>query len=569
MTADAGLLKEAIPHRPKTLRAALLLGAVDVEDATGIVGAKWEKYQVDLWNDDARFGIDNKGRQSGYSFSIAAEALAESMLHSRSTNVFVSYNQTECTEKIRYAKAIWEALHPKARVPITNDARTYLEFENGSRLISWPGRPPRGKGPANIYLDELSHCQYDRDIYTAGIHFIQRGGRLRIGSTPLGESGMFWEILTQAFQPYPGFSRRTIPWWTIEYLCTDVPRAVVEAPHMETRDRVYEFGTEILIDIFEQKPIESFQEEMECLFLDETVAWITWDEIRACQQKPTETGAPEWPYWTAENVEQAKAAVDELAHAVGTGNVSKELFAGVDIGRTKDLTEIHILDRRATTPRTTQRMMISLRATEFAQQREVLYHAMDKLPIKQCLIDSTGLGMQLAEEAHKKWPGRCKGVTFTMQSKQQMAVTLKVAMQRVDVILIADRDLAYQIHSVKRKVTAANNIVFDVDASEKHHADRFWAVALGVLASGIVRLKGGGFDAIRLGGARGQEADAKWKSEQDAGFIGWKTEQEMLKRLRTGQKVIKEEGKPESEMTTAEKIHRQEVADHLGKLIRR
>ena len=41
-----------------------------------------------------------------------------------------------------------------------------------------------------------------------------------------------------------------------------------------------------------------------------------------------------------------------------------------------------------------------------------------------------------------------------------------------------DRDLAYQIHSIKKLITPSKNVVFDTDRNEKHHADKFWALAL-------------------------------------------------------------------------------------------
>ena len=50
--------------------------------------------------------------------------------------------------------------------------------------------------------------------------------------------------------------------------------------------------------------------------------------------------------------------------------------------------------------------------------------------------------------------------------------------QQKRVPLPVDRDIAYQIHSIKRKVTPAKNVVYDTDANEKHHADKFWSLML-------------------------------------------------------------------------------------------
>ena len=54
--------------------------------------------------------------------------------------------------------------------------------------------------------------------------------------------------------------------------------------------------------------------------------------------------------------------------------------------------------------------------------------------------------------------------------------------QRGEVPIPLDRDLAYQIHSIRRRVTQAKNSQYDTEGNEKHHADMFWAWALGIWA---------------------------------------------------------------------------------------
>ena len=46
-------------------------------------------------------------------------------------------------------------------------------------------------------------------------------------------------------------------------------------------------------------------------------------------------------------------------------------------------------------------------------------------------------------------------------------------------VLPLDRDLAYQIHSIRRLKTASGTKnKYDTEGNEKHHADKFWALAL-------------------------------------------------------------------------------------------
>jgi phage FluMu gp28-like protein len=104
------------------------------------------------------------------------------------------------------------------------------------------------------------------------------------------------------------------------------------------------------------------------------------------------------------------------------------------------------------------------------------------LPISSFLVDKTGIGMQLAEQLTRTHGSRVEGLTFTNETKELWAVELKVKMERGALALPLDRELSYQIHSIKRKTTAAKNAVFDTEANEKHHADQFWALALAAWA---------------------------------------------------------------------------------------
>ncbi len=99
-----------------------------------------------------------------------------------------------------------------------------------------------------------------------------------------------------------------------------------------------------------------------------------------------------------------------------------------------------------------------------------------RLPFSQVLVDENGIGAQLAENLRRT--GRAQGVTFTNPSKELWAVEARIQAERVNAPLPTDRDIAYQLHSIKKTTTAAKNNVFDTERNEKHHADKFWAWAL-------------------------------------------------------------------------------------------
>jgi phage FluMu gp28-like protein len=460
-------------------RLAFLIEYLDLPAATGEPDAQWEAFQLEHLNNSSLLDIDAKARQAGWSFIAAAEAVAEGVLIPRSTNIFVSINQDEAAEKVRYAKQVIESLDEDVRPKLIIDNKLELELANGSRMISHPCRPVRGKARANIYLDEFAHYPKDREIYAAALPVTTRGGRLRIGSTPLGAGGQFWEIFEQKIQPYPGYRRRRIPWWHVAALCKDVPNARKLAPAMLTEERVRTFGKPRLVEIFENLPLEDFQQEYECAWVDEATAWITWDEI-----KRNQVNAQAGNLWhrQARGVNASLDAIDEVAQACQDRTIEGVLAGGMDVGRHKHLTEITFVGK-STTGHLPYRLGISLAGVEFDDQKAVASKALDVLPVTKFLIDQNGLGMQLAEQLNQVHGERAEGVNFTNETKELWSVELKVQVQRGRVPIPLDRDLSYQIHSIKKKTTAAKNAVFDTQGNERHHADKYWALALAVWAA--------------------------------------------------------------------------------------
>jgi phage FluMu gp28-like protein len=453
---------------------------LNLPEATGDPEAHLQPFQIEFINDQSMLTIDDQSRQVGWSWTAAATATAKSILYKRHTSIFVSINHEESREKIRYAKYIIDALDAKYHPRLIIDNQTELEFDNGSRIISMPCRPVRGKAKADVYLDEFAHYPKDKVIYASAIPVTTRGGCIHIGSSPLGATGMFWEIFDQKLQKYPGYIRRSIPWWVVEGLCKDAKMARQVAPQMLTEERVHQFGTDRLKLIFENMPLTDFQQEYELNWVDESVSWITWDEIKRNQVLALEDKL--W-YRQANSVDTALAAIDELAMAIKDGTVENVMAGGMDVGRKRNLSEI-VFVGKGTTDNLPYRLGISLANVEFDDQQAVALHALDVLPITKFLIDRNGLGMQLAENLERITGGRAEGVDFTNATKELWSVEIKVRMQRGQVPIPMDRELGYQIHSIKKKFTAAKNAVFDTESNEKHHADEYWALALAVFASG-------------------------------------------------------------------------------------
>lgn len=455
-----------------------LVEYLNLPEAVGDPEASWETFQLKHLNNPSLFAIELKSRQVGFSWLTAAESTANGILKPKSTAIFLSINQDEAAEKIRYTKAVIEALDREVQPRLLTDNRLALEFSNGSRVISHPCRPPRGKAKADVYLDEFAHYPNADEVYRAAVPIASKGGKLRIGSSPLGARGKFWEIYTESMQKYPGYSRDRIPWWVIGALCKDIDQAEIEAPGLPTEDRVRKFGTPRLIQLFENMTLEDFQQEYECEWLDETVSWIDWDLIKRNQNLAAEE--KHW-YRKVKGVDAGMQAVNEVANMVVDGKIEQVFVGGVDIGRTRDTTEIVLNGVAQFTNHLPYRLHITLERTEFADQEAVIRKVLDHLPVNSMLIDRNGIGAQLAENISRDYP-QAEGVNFTNETKKLWAVEAKLRAQRAEVPIPLERDFSYQIHSIRKKVTGAGNSQFDTDGNERHHADMFWAWALAIWA---------------------------------------------------------------------------------------
>jgi phage FluMu gp28-like protein len=460
--------------RALTDRAQLLTEHLNLPNATGVEDAKWERFQVAHLNDDSTFRLENKSRQIAWSWLIAAEAVAEAILDGQSS-IFVSISLDEAKEKIRYARSVFDNLEGVHLPKIVSDNQLLLELGNGARLISHSSKAPRGKARFNVYLDEFAHVQRDRQIYTGTLPIISKGGKLRIGSSPMGASGVFWEIDTQSLRPYPGYTRRRTPWWEVEAFCLNVSAARNMALPMLTGERVEMFGNDRIKAIYANMPLEDFQQEYEAEYVDEVTAWITWDEIK--QNQGDENYLCAIGAGRAGDKSRVDTAIRQLQQWVSEKKVETVFSGGMDIGRTRNTSELYLVGE-STTKTYPLRLALTMDNTEFDDQLSVVMNVIANLPVKKLLIDQTGIGRNIAENAAKKFPSKVEGVDFTNATKAFWAGNTKMVMQQHKAPIPVDREMAYQIHSIKKNVTPSKNVVFDTDRNEKHHADKFWALAL-------------------------------------------------------------------------------------------
>ena len=456
--------------------------------------------ELDFWQDDFiknrnRYICLLKSRQTGFSFVVAIKGLVKAFDPARTqyTKQFVSYNEEDAQEKIRYARQFYDSIPKRYKKKLIHQTATMLEFadvggKTTSRLISLPCRQPRGRN-GDICLDEFAIYlpRLSKEIYTAASFCTLRKGCIEVGSTPLGTIGKFYEICTDR-ENYPNFDRYFVPWWYARVMCKDVRGAVQLAKDMPTEERVERFGTDRLISLYRNSTLEDFQQECECVFIDSSASYISLDLIYANTPGRREDDIP----LNIENDEEyfnAKRDVeihcfkdaDEFILNYSPEKYGSPLYMGLDIGRTSDATVFYIIGLVNGKQRSVLRH--EMRNADFDSQFDVLCRLMEDLPIYRCAIDNGGIGSNLAENAQKRYGERVEQYRFSLQSKEVLAMNVKMGLERREYELDNNRDFHAQIHSIKRTPSSGGGFRYDAERNERGHADSFWAWALASYAA--------------------------------------------------------------------------------------
>lgn len=444
-------------------------------------------YQAAFLDDHwTRWAWVRKGRQVGWSQEEAYHGLMKAISLPRYRKIFTSLNLDDCKEKIDYANDLYDRLKEvswlRNELPGKEvDRKTEIRFSNGARLISV--FTPRGKAKADVSMDEFAYYQDPRKVYRAAMPILVHGGQLRIGSSPTHSQSMFSAIGRREGGKFTDFRRFEIFWWDCPIHCKDVEAARREifdrtagARLMATEDAVRKFGTEILLELFNNMLLEDFQQELENTESDDEKAFLSWDLIKAC----TPTG------------EDSISRYDSL-EGLRSRTKDGHLWVGYDVGRRKDAAEITVFEERDA--HLYERYRKTLKNTPFPIQAEELDSILHIPNVMGLAIDQTGMGEQLAEERVLKWGSKVVPVQFTNPMKGTMATNLKMLMEKSKVSFQADREAMFQMHSIKR-LHSGNNVIYEVTSEKEggyidhHHADIFWARALALYAYGMTQRLG-------------------------------------------------------------------------------
>lgn len=332
-----------------------------------------------------------------------------------------------------------------------------MQFSSGRRIHSMSSNPDAqaGKRGSRI-LDEFALHADQRKLWAIAYPGITWGGTMELVSTHRGSNSFFNSLVREArHNGNPkklSVHRVTLQDALNQGFLFKLQQALPPDAEQQAMDEAeyYDFVKSGCADE------ESFDQEYECIPADDDSKFLEYGLITACEY----SGGTDW-----------KRGL--------TGPFSGRLYAGVDIGRKKDLTVLWVVEQLGDVFYT-RHVEVMERMRKSAQ--EAILWPWFEICDRVC-IDSTGLGIGWVDDAQDKFgDSRVEGVNFTGQVKEALAYPLKGAMEDRTVRIPEDKHIRADLRKVQKVTTAAGNIRFVAESTADGHADRFWALALALHA---------------------------------------------------------------------------------------
>ena len=419
-------------------------------------------YQSRWINDTSRLKLAEKPRQVGWSWCAAYAAVRRTGMKGARNDQWVSSRDDAQAMLFVEDCKLWgdvvnlaaqdmgeQVIEEKSR----KTARV-LQFSNGKRIFSISSNPEAqaGKRGGRI-LDEFALHPDPRKLWGIAYPGITWGGQLEVFSTHRGSHNFFNQLvreIKEAGNPKK-ISLHTV---TLEDALNQglLYKLQQKLPEDDERQEMDEQAYFALVRAGCADE-ESFQQEFMCRPADDDVAFLEYDLIAGCEY--------------AQDVDWRATE-------------GRELYAGIDIGRKRDLTVLWIFERLGEVLYT--REVIALQNMPKPEQEAILWPWIQKC--RRTCIDATGLGIGWVDDAQRRFgESRVEGVTFTPRTKEALAYPVRGRFQERTLRIPYDPNIRSDLRSVTKQTTAAGNVRFTAERTPDGHADRFWALALATHAA--------------------------------------------------------------------------------------
>jgi phage FluMu gp28-like protein len=157
-----------------------------------------------------------------------------------------------------------------------------------------------------------------------------------------------------------------------------------------------------------------------------------------------------------------------------------EYYCGVDFGKLQDYSVIAVLRREGDNLKLVYMHQLPLE-TPYTHVIGHLVRANQKFQFRNVLVDQTGVGEPVLEEVRNQGVRNVDGVKFTVETKEELLTSLKIAMEQNRLAIPYHRELCQQINEQQYEYSKSGHLQFK--HPQNSHDDMLWALSLSCFAS--------------------------------------------------------------------------------------
>jgi phage FluMu gp28-like protein len=453
------MLRESVPSERSPLADIISVG--QVVDVPSVL----LEYQKDWIGIRAPLKIAEKSRRIGLTWAEAADnvlvAASEKMAGGQ-TVYYLGYNQDMTVEYIQ-ACAMWSRAFNYAAGEIEEGIwpdedpdkhiKTFtITFPSGHRIVALTSRPSNLRGRQGVVvIDEAAFHQDLAELLKAALALLIWGGEVHVISTHDGADNAFNELLEDVRAGkrkgvvFRCTFREAVEDGLYDRVCLRKGIPFVESERDAWVQDVYDFYG------------EAANEELDCIPSQGGGAYLSLAlvESRTSREVPVVRLAYPQGYETiAEHLRLAESlewCERELLPLLAQIPTDVQSFYGMDFGRSGDLSVFWPLlleqNLRKRTP-----FVVELRNVPFAQQKQIKFYIIDRLPnFHKGADDARGNGSQISEDTAVRYGfNRIERVMFTESWYRDNMPPFKAALEDDTLYGIpADKDVTGDIRAFR------------------------------------------------------------------------------------------------------------------------
>ncbi|MGD0405143.1 MAG: terminase family protein [Candidatus Bathyarchaeia archaeon] len=400
-------------------------------------------YQAELLQDRSKRIVVCWSRQAGKTTCIALRAIWFACAYPKTLTLIVAPTlRQSMIMSDRVLDFLGGLSQERRSVLIEKLQRTTMRFRNGSRIIALPNSPQmlRGYTAHQVICDESAFFKDDQLVFYNVLYpmLSTTDGALIASSTPWSKDSVFYRMCQSK-----DFSKHAIT-------CEDVVKSgLVKQSFID--------------EMRSQLPFERFQREFMAEFVEDVDAWLTQSLIVQC-------------------IDSHLVPYDFQLTPQG------EFYVGVDFGKEQDFSVVLVFEKQGSVLRVVHVHRFPLH-TEYASVIGYMKSLQDRWrTVRAVYADVTGVGNYIVEDMVRSGIQGVTGVTFTVQSKEEMATILREKMRGGEVKIpyvparkLEDIDLTAELNIEKYELMKTGHLRFS--HPEGGHDDVFWSCALSCFAA--------------------------------------------------------------------------------------